>query len=111
MQRYENYLNWQNKLTFLTKKFWVRAMLLPPCDKKSVTIKKISLCLLEEVNLNHRSHRSDTTRTSAAHLSTSRYNLVLLWYLPNISLKSKVLSAESLAKPKSSSVLCHAIKA
>ena len=71
-------------------------MLPPPCDKKSVTIKKISLCLLEEVNLNHRSHRSDTTRTSAAHLSTSRYNLVLLWYLPNISLISKVFSAENL---------------
>ena len=85
-------------------------VLIPTHRWASLTIKKISLCLLEEVNLNHRSHRSDTTRTSAAHLSTSRYNLVLLWYLPNISLISKVLSAESLAKPKSSSVFCHAIK-
>jgi hypothetical protein len=52
---------------------------------------------LEEVDLHtpkppkrHIKHEFD------AHLSTPPLLAFLLWYLPNISLKSKVLSAESL---------------
>jgi hypothetical protein len=39
--------------------------------------------LLEEVNLNHRSHRSDTTFTKLPICPHLPLRIVLLWYLPN----------------------------
>jgi hypothetical protein len=84
MQRYEIIFNLQKKLRFLTKKSWVRAELPSPTNNnfQKVTIKKIRLFqrgiviplkLLREVNLNHRSHRSDTSSTNLMPICPHRH--------------------------------------
>ena len=60
MQRYEIILNWQRKIQ---KNFGWEPNCSHPCDKKSVTIKKISLCFVEWGGFAHTEASEKTHQT------------------------------------------------